>query len=44
MSEWGENYQKLEGVIEHVLEKKAWKGIKKVRECDESGKKGCVTP
>lgn len=41
MSKWGENYQKLEGFIEYILEKKR---DRKVRECDKSGKKGCVTP
>ena len=29
MSKWGKNYQKLEGFIEHILEKKGWKGIEK---------------
>ena len=44
MSKWGENHQKLEGFIEHILEKKGMKRDRKVRECDKSGKKGCVTP
>ena len=30
MSKWGEKYQKLEGFIEYILEKKkGWKGIEK---------------